>query len=394
MVYFDHNATAPMSAAAQAAWLRAAAEFPANPSSPHRLGQRAEAALEDARQRLARLLGCSPLELIWTSGATEAANTVLHHFARRLAPETEICLSAIEHPCVLAPARKYFGRRLHLIPVSSEGVVDLDWLVRHLADARPGLVGLMAANNETGVLQLWRELLEFGRDRAVPSFIDATQWLGRLPAAGLGAADFVIGSGHKVGGPKGIGFLKCPRGTRLEPLLCGGPQQEGRRAGTENVAGVLAMVAALEEREAALARGELQPKVLQRTVFEAQLLEALPGATLVGAQVPRLWNTCLVVTPALECRARWVVKLDKLGFAVSTGSACASGHEAPSHVLTAMGLSQAEAGRAVRISSGWETTAADWQGVGDAFRATYASLQEEAESHSDAPAQSAVTVSS
>ncbi len=361
MLYFDHNATHPLSRAAREAWLDAGERFVGNPSSPHRLGARADAALSQARERLAGWLGCEPLEIVWMSGATEAANTVLHHVAA-LASGGEVWVSAIEHPCVLAAALRYFPKARRLIPVRRDGTVDLGWLHAELAQSRPALVAVMAANNETGVLQPWREALAICKERGVPFFCDAAQWIGKRPAQGLGACDFVSGCAHKFGGPQGIGFLKCP--ADLRPLLVGGPQEEGRRAGTENVAGVLAMIAALAERESAMTVETLNEKSGVRAAFEAGLRRAVPGAEIVGAGADRLWNTVSAVMPELpDCRQRWVVKLDKLGFAVSTGSACASGNEEPSHVLAAMNYSNAEAGRALRFSGGWATGAADWDAL-------------------------------
>ena len=156
--------------------------------------------------------------------------------------------------------------------------------------------------------------------------------------------------------------MKCA--AELRPLLVGGPQEEGRRAGTENVAGVLAMIAALAEREAAMTARALEEKAGVRAGFEAALRRAVPGVEIVGSGAERLWNTVSAVMPEVpDCRQRWVVKLDKLGFAVSTGSACASGKEEPSHVLAAMGCSGAEAGRALRLSAGWDTTAPDWEAL-------------------------------
>ena len=183
------------------------------------------------------------------------------------------------------------------------------------------------------------------------------------PAAGLGECDFVSGCAHKFGGPQGVGFLKCP--ARLRPLLRGGPQEEGRRAGTENVAGILAMVAALEEREEALARAAQAERQEWRDAFIAALP---PGSRVLGAAGERLWNTVSVMLPELEGGQRWVVKLDKHGVAASTGSACASGKEQISHVLAAMGLPPAEAGRVIRFSSGWETTERDWQQLASVVR--------------------------
>ena len=224
----------------------------------------------------------------------------------------------------------------------------------------------MAVNNETGVIQPVNELLKLCREHGIPFYCDAVQALGKIPAAGLGSCDWVSGSAHKFGGPRGVGFLKCPSNGRVEPLLRGGSQEEARRAGTENVSGVLAMVAALEMRAAettghptgALGR---QARPTFRDAFARQLLKSLPGTEIVAAKSPRVWNTVLALMPEADCRARWVVKLDKLGVAVSSGSACASGKEEPSPVLTAMGYTPAEAARALRFSAGWETTEADWQ---------------------------------
>src|SRR5204862_5780291 len=148
MLYFDHNATTPMLPEAKQAWLDAVEKFIGNPSSPHRLGARADAALSEAREKLARFLGCGALDITWTSGATESNNAVLHHFARTLAADAEVWVPAIEHPCVIESARHHFGRRAREIPVTHSGVADLDWLAHELADRRPGLVAMMAANNE------------------------------------------------------------------------------------------------------------------------------------------------------------------------------------------------------------------------------------------------------
>jgi cysteine desulfurase len=354
VLYFDHNATHPLSETAKRAWLEAVEQYPGNPSSPHRLGQRAEAALQDARERLARILDCGADQIVFTSGATESANAVLAQF-------DDVLASAIEHPCVLEPLR---GRSARLLPSAATGVIELP---RFDGDGSQ-LVAVMAANNETGVLQPWCDVLAISREHGVPMFCDAAQWIGRLPAAGLGACDFVSGCAHKFGGPQGVGFLKCP--ADFPPLLRGGPQEEGRRAGTENVAGVLSMLAALEEREAAIRDGALHERIEWRTEFEDGLTGALPGVRVLGAGVERLWNTVSVILPETpDCRRRWVVVMDRLGFAVSTGSACASGKEKPSHVLTAMGVAPEDAGRALRFSAGWDTTRDDWRALLEGVKA-------------------------
>ena len=353
MLYFDHNATTPLCKTAREVWLEASERFVGNASSPHRLGARAEKALEDAREELATGVGCEASDIVWTSGATESNNLVFHHAV--CAIDGEVWVSAIEHPCVMEAARVHFGERRRLLPVTGEGVLDLAFLKAELAKRRPGLVAVMAANNETGVLQPWHEVRELCGVYEIPFFCDAAQWVGKLPAAGLGECDWVSGCAHKFGGPKGVGFLKCPAKGAVRPQLVGGAQEEGRRAGTENVAGVLAMMAVLAEREV-LMQSELAVKERLRNEFVSALPE---GTRVLGEEAGCLWNTVSALLPG-DCRARWVVKLDKAGFAVSTGSACASGKEAPSHVLTAMGVAEEATDRVVRFSSGWETMAEDW----------------------------------
>jgi cysteine desulfurase len=349
VLYFDHNATHPLSDAARHAWLEAVERFPANPSSPHRLGQRAEAALDVARERLGHLLGTPAERIVFTSGATEANNTVLRRFE-------EVWVSAIEHPCVLQTTTQPGSH----IPVQANGVLDFDWLSDELNRDHPELVAVMAANNETGVLQPWTEVRDLCKTHGVPFLCDAAQWIGKLPAHELGHADFVTGCAHKFGGPQGVGFLVCSR--HFPPLLRGGPQEDGRRAGTENVAGILSMVAALEDCATTIRANATQEREAWRKEFERELLEAVPEIQILGQDAPRLWNTVAVLMPEPpDCRRRWVVVMDKLGFAVSTGSACASGKEKPSHVLTAMGIPPGHAGRALRFSAGWRTTEGDWK---------------------------------
>jgi len=363
MIYFDYNATAPVMREAREAWLNVTEKIGGNPSSMHRAGAKAAIALADAREKLAALLGCQPLDLIWTSGATEANNMVMHHFAKKLGTTGEVWLSAIEHPCVFDSAQHYFGKRAKLIPVTHDGVIDLDWLTAELADARPALVAVMAANNETGIIQPWREARAICHQYKVPFFTDAVQFIGKLPLAGLGECDYVSGAAHKFGGPRGVGFLKIPHRSAITPLLHGGKQEGGRRAGTENVAIIAAMIAALEVREKQISRSEHLLRKLWRDNFEAQFLRALPGATVIGQHQPRLWNTVSALMPDGDRKLQWVIRLDQAGFAVSTGSACTTGKEEPSHVLSAMGYKSAQAHRAVRFSAGWETTEADWNAL-------------------------------
>ena len=358
MLYFDHNATTPLCASAKDAWVDATDRYVGNPSSSHRMGARAERAMADARDQLAGFLGCSPLDIVWTSGATESNNLVLHHCAQALDGDKEVWVSAIEHPCVIEATRTHFPNRYKMIPVNNTGVLDLDFLKERLTKEKPGLIAVMAANNETGVLQPWTEVQQLCSGYQIPFFCDAAQWVGKLPAKGLGDCDFVSGCAHKFGGPQGVGFLKCPSRGAVYSQIVGGTQEEGRRAGTENVAGVLSMMAALKKRENQLASGIIQEKEAWRNAFVMSLI----GAEVLGKGQGRLWNTVSALLPG-DCQARWVVKLDKAGFAVSTGSACSSGKETPSHVLTAMGVAKEDTDRVVRFSSGWETSAEDWQAL-------------------------------
>jgi cysteine desulfurase len=363
MIYFDYNATAPVIREAREAWLHITEKFGGNPSSMHQFGAKASLALADAREKLAEFLGCHPLDLVWTSGAAEANNMVMHHFAKKLGPAGEVWISAIEHPCVFDSAHYYFGKRARLIPVTHEGVIDMDWLTAELADTRPALVAVMAANNETGIIQPWREACAICHQYKVPFFTDAVQFIGKMPMTGLGDCDFVSGAAHKFGGPRGVGFLKLPHRSAITPLLHGGKQEGGRRAGTENVATIAAMIAALAVREKQIVRSEHLLRKLWRDNFEAQFLRAMPGATIIGQTQPRLWNTVSALMPDGDRKLQWVIRLDKAGFAVSTGSACTTGKEEPSHVLSAMGYKPAQAHRAVRMSAGWETTEADWDAL-------------------------------
>lgn len=360
MHYFDHNATTPMSEIAKQTWLSAVEQYLGNPSSPHRLGNRAERALNEAREDLAERLGAKSRDIIWTSGATESSHMIFHHYAQTLGKEETIWVSEIEHPCVIEAAKKHLGKRVLRIPVSEKGEISLEWFEEKIKQKSPTLVVVMAANNETGVIQPWRSIRDWCQKNGVAYFCDAAQWLGKHSAKGLGDCDWIIGCAHKFGGPKGVGFLKCPSNIRLHPLFFGGAQEQSRRAGTENVASVLSMLAALNEREQCITIPWLENRLALRAFVQDELCIRLPSIRILGNTKKRLWNTLLLVMPDCACRFRWVVKLDRLGFAVSTGSACASGKEQSSHVLKAMGCSPEEASRTIRCSSGMETSKADW----------------------------------
>ena len=366
--YFDHNATAPMNAVAREAWLEAVDQFPGNPSSLHRIGARADKALEDARQVMGDLIGCSPLDVVWTSGATESNNTIWYHLSQMLPEEATVWVASIEHPCCLESARYWMGNRVVWIPVNEQGVVELSWFESQIQNGKPHLVCVMAANNETGCLQPWESVRQWCAEQKVAFFCDAAQWVGRLPVSGLGKCDWVSGCAHKFGGPKGIGFIKCPSVGKLQSFLRGGPQEMQRRAGTENVAGAIAMASSLKAREGELTVEKVSDLRNIQKIFESWLTSELPGIRVLGKDISRLWNTTTVVMPETDCRMRWVVKLDKMGFAVSSGSACASGKEQTSHVMEAMGIRNSAASRVLRFSSGVETTLDAWRSLFEAVK--------------------------
>jgi cysteine desulfurase len=364
MSYFDHNATTPPHPAALAVGRETAEQSWHNPSSPYRAAARAHALLEEAREQLAALFGGAPEQYIFTAGATEANNAVFAHFARHSPPGARAVVSAIEHPSILEAARAWFPGRVELIPVDPNGVARLDTLAVAIHGGQVAVVSLMAANNETGVLQPCAEAARQCREHGVPFHCDATQAFGKLPPVNISEYDFVTGSGHKFGGPKGVGFLKIAPNSGLHGQR-GGEQEHGHRAGTENLPAIRGMLAALTARTAEFA-SKLPGWERARADFEAALSAALPGAIIVGEKSPRLWNTVMFLPPR-HANTRWIAALDRRGFQISTGSACATGQAGPSHVLAAMGVDPEAARRALRVSGGWETTPADWTALAAAL---------------------------
>lgn len=363
--YFDYNATTPCHPLAVEAWQEASFQHWHNASSLYREGAAVSHLLEEAQVEIADALGAEePDRVLFNSGATEANNAVLAHVART--QSGKVGISAIEHPSVTESARGLLGDRVHEIKVDGQGVVDLEDLRQFLRREREvALISIMAANNENGVIQPWREILNLCREFDVPFHCDAAQWIGKLPSEGLGECDYVTGSAHKFGGPKGVGFLLIPEDARAFRSLLGGPQQEQRRAGTENypaVAGMLTSWRLLEPRLEGCRRQGLE----YRTWAENALSERLPGIEILGRKSNRLWNTTMFIVPAHDNR-RWLIRLNRRGFAVSTGSACSSGKENPSRVMQAMGYDFAAMGRTIRVSSGWETTLEDWKDLVEAL---------------------------
>lgn len=354
--YLDHNATTPLLPAARAAML-AALDAAGNASSVHAPGRAARATVERARGQVAALIGATPDEVIFTSGGTEANALALASFAGALV------VGATEHASVLEPARR--SCRLRAIPVARNGLIDLDALDRILAETGPGaLVSVMLANNETGVIGPVAQAAAIAHARGALIHTDAVQAAGKMhvDVAGLGV-DYLTLSAHKLGGPQGAGALFVKAGAPLQPLLTGGGQEGGRRAGTENVAAIAGFGAAAAERN--LAR-QWEHVAELRDGLQTRLREALPDVIQFCRTAPRLPTTLLIAAPA-QSAATQLMALDLAGVSVSAGSACSSGKVTPSHVVTAMGYDEAVAARAIRISLGWNSG----QGDVDAFLAAY-----------------------
>lgn len=363
--YFDYNATTPLHPAARDTWLRASEKHWHNPSSLYRDAGLASQQLESARERLGDLIGAEAERIVFTSGATESNNAL---FAS-LPADSLVGISAIEHPSVREAAR---GRNVVELPVNAAGLVETDDL-RHLLTSRhPALVSVMAANNESGALQPWREMAALCREHDVLFHTDAAQWLGKLDAADLGECDFITGSAHKFGGSKGCGFLVLPKEDSRLGFIRGGPQEHGRRAGTENYPAIEAMVTALETITPRLSEIELTQSKL-RDAFITEMRARFEALRVISEPAPRLWNTVLMVMPDHD-NLKWLTRLSRRGFSISTGSACSSGKEGSSVVVTALGASAEELKRVVRISSGWDTTAAGWQALAAAFVEVYEEL--------------------
>jgi cysteine desulfurase len=346
--YLDCNAGAPVRPAVVAAVAEALAE-PGNPSSVHACGRAARRRLEQARESVAALVGADPSGVVFTSGGTEANALALAGTGR-----TRLLVSAIEHASVLEAAH-----RAEHIPVDGDGVIDLAALERMLAaDPTPALVSVMAANNETGVVQPVAEVASLARAAGALVHCDAAQAAGRmaLSLAGLGA-DLLTLSAHKLGGPPGVGALVLADAARqLAPLLLGGGQERRRRAGTENLPGIAGFAAAARLAMDDLENGAILEVRDLRDRLEAEALRRVPTAVVVGANAPRLGNTSCLAVPGVGAQVV-VMALDLAGVAVSAGSACSSGKVSASHVLAAMGLPNAVRGAAIRVSLGPQTRA-------------------------------------
>jgi cysteine desulfurase len=349
-------ATSPLRDESRAA-MEHALSIGGNPSSVHGQGRMALAAVERAREQVAALAGARAQDVIFTSGGTEANALALWGAVQGAAEAgariTRLFVSAVEHDSVMANAaalaERVPGLRLEIIPVTGDGVVDLQALRVLLREGKGrALVAVMAANNETGVIQPLAEVAALMKEHDGYLFVDAVQAAGKIAVDF--DADYLSLSAHKIGGPQGVGALVVRENAPLAATILGGGQERGHRAGTENVAGIAGFGAA----------ANIAPKMssVLRERFETELKSAAPDAVIFGASAPRLPNTSNFALPGVAAETA-VMALDLDGIMVSSGSACSSGKVRPSHVLGAMGVSDSLARCALRVSFGWNSSDAD-----------------------------------
>jgi cysteine desulfurase len=359
-IYLDHNATTPVLPEVAAAVADALART-GNPSSVHGFGRAARQAVDRARRSVARLVGASQDGVVFTSGGTEANNLAI----AGVEPE-RILVSAVEHDSVLRAAPD-----AERVPVTADGVIDLAALETLLApgQGRRTLVSIMLANNETGVIQPVAEAAAIARRHGALVHCDAVQAAGRIPVdlAALGV-DLLSLSAHKVGGPAGVGALVLRAGLALVPMLRGGGQERWRRAGTENVPGIVGFGVAAEA--AGCVNGRIAALRGLRDDLERRIRDIAPEAPIYGAKAPRLANTSCIGMPGVKGETQ-VMAFDLSGIAVSAGAACSSGKVTPSTVLAAMGIAPAAAGEAVRVSLGSGNGAGDVERFAVAWKDLY-----------------------
>ena len=370
MHYCDHNATSPLRPACRDAMAHALT-IGGNPSAVHAAGRAARAVIEDARDAVARLVGAKSDQVIFTSGATESNALALAGAIEGALTEgdkpvriTRLFVSAIEHSSVLKSAQRLAertaGLRFEIRPVTADGVLDTEALRVALREGKGRtLVAVMAANNETGVIQPVAEISRLCREAGALLLVDAVTAAGKMELD-FALCDYLTLSAHKMGGPQGSGALVLGDGVPFAPQLVGGSQQKGLRAGSENLSGIAGFGAAAK---AVLANdGERARIAGLRDDFEKKLKAAIPGAVVFGENAPRLPNTSNAALPGVSGE-NIVIALDLDGVAVSSGSSCSSGKITPSHVLSAMGVDAALAGAALRVSFGWNSTAQDADAV-------------------------------
>ncbi|MDF1566103.1 MAG: cysteine desulfurase family protein [Deltaproteobacteria bacterium] len=360
-IYLDNNATTAASAEVIEVLGEALATLPGNPSSIHRVGRMARNRLDAAREEAAEVLGAEPEEVVFTGSGSEADTlAILGAVEAAPADRRHLVVSSVEHPAVLRAAEatvEHLGASLTLVPPGSDGIVPAEAMLEALREDTL-LCSLMLANNETGALMPVARVGAACRERGVLFHCDAVQAVGKVPVdLGSSEADLLSVSGHKLHGPKGVGLLVRRKGTRLHPVIRGGGQEHGLRPGTENLASIVALAAALGLAREGLEAGEAETIAARRDRLEQGLLALHGPAAVNGPTAPgtRLPNTTNLSFPGIEAEAL-LIGLDREGICVSTGSACASGSVEPSHVLRAMQLSPARLASSLRISLSRYTT--------------------------------------
>ncbi|MDQ7000978.1 MAG: cysteine desulfurase family protein [Mariprofundus sp.] len=343
--YLDFNATCPPVKAALDAVAQAATAAPGNPSSLHWAGRAARRIVDDARDKLAKYVGCESGSIVFTSGGTESDNIAIHSVLASAQSGRVVC-TAIEHPAVLKPLQHKAAQGLDVVYVRPDknGVVTAENMIAAI-DNDTLLVCMMLVNNESGAIQPVHEVAEYCRSRGIPMLVDAVQALGKTPVNFQQLdVDFMSLSAHKIGGIKGVGALLVRRGIKLLELTPGGGQERGRRSGTENVPGIAAFAAAL---------GEINFTSFAsiRDAFEKQLKMQIPEVRILSEDTSRVANTSLIILPGMDGETL-LMQLDLAGFAVASGSACSSGKREPSHVLMSMGMNESMARSSIRISFG------------------------------------------
>ena len=373
-IYLDYNASAPMLDSVKAK-MQAAFDLYGNPSSVHGAGRTMRRVIEEAREAVAKLVGARAQDVIWTSGGTEANNLALSPglFAKGLQEDARLYVSAIEHPAVLNGMR-FEKDKITVIPVTEDGIVDVAWLEEELnkdlseqeqeegaeLGSRPILVSVMAANNETGIIQPIAQIADIVHKVGGLLHSDCVQALGKMPVAMADLkADLISLSAHKIGGPQGVGalVLKDESIVIRDPLIAGGGQELKRRGGTENVLGIIGFGAAAQEVEQTQINDQATMQQ-RRDELEAQLLQTSAEVVIFGQNQQRLPNVSCFGLPGFSAETQ-VIQMDLQGIAISSGSACSSGKVEQSHVLKAMGISDELAVSALRISLGPQTTRQD-----------------------------------
>ncbi len=371
-IYLDHNATTPIKPAARDALLHAL-DFAGNASAVHKAGRAARRLLEEARERVIKTFNLAPRDVVvFTSGATEANNLALLG-----AGVERLIVSAIEHPSVLATA-KASGLICDVIPVLPNGLIDLNALENILhGNTQQTVVSVMLVNNETGVIQPLSDVVKLARQHGALVHTDAVQAIGRISVdiQSLGV-DFISLSGHKIGGPQGVGALIIANCNAITPLLRGGNQEKNLRAGTENIAGIAGLSAAL----AALDIAGFEKLAILRDNLEQKLASIDTSIVIFGKDAPRVANTSMFALPDAASETQ-LIALDLAGICVSNGSACSSGTVKASHVLKAMGVPENLAQCSLRVSLGWNSTTSDIDAFVTAWEKMHARLKTRKTNH-------------